>query len=76
MYQSIFIDDKPDIRNIYFYVHNIEIELSIVFSLLQLLLWPNVICVSTLFLTAISCSRMKTSITFATDHFVTIVFLR
>lgn len=44
-------------------------------SLLQLLLWAEIVCMSTFLLTAISSTGMKTSITLTTDHFIAIVFL-
>ena len=43
--------------------------------LLELLLWADRRCVATFLLSAIRSSWMKTSVTFAADHFVTIVFL-
>jgi len=43
--------------------------------LLQLLLWTQVVCVSTLLFTAVGSSWMKTSIAFTAYHLVTVVLL-
>lgn len=44
-------------------------------SLLQLLLWADVIGVTTLLLATVRRSLVETSITLSTDHLVTVVFL-
>merc|ERR1712018_261726 len=44
-------------------------------TLLQLLLYPQVVRVTTFLLSAILCTRMQTCVAFATDHFIAVVFL-
>lgn len=58
-----------------FNVHCLNYEQFTLFSLLQLLLGPNVVCVATLLLTAVCSSWMKPSITLTADHLVTVVLL-
>merc|ERR1712241_1354583 len=45
-------------------------------SLLQFLLHPQMVGVTTLLLPTVGSTRMKTSITFTTDHLVAVVLLR
>lgn len=44
-------------------------------SLLQLLLWTQVVCVSTFLLATVGCARMQASIAFTANHLVAVVFL-
>lgn len=45
------------------------------YNLLQLLLWADVICMTTLLFSAISRSRVEAGVTLATDHFVAVILL-